>query len=293
MNMNLPDNVFPETALSGSRSIGEILIEAGRLTVEDAKRISQEQSQGGLRFGEAAVQLNLLTRADIEFALARQFDYPYLLPDSGTIASSVVTAYRPFGPVAEQIRSLRARLLVRHLERHSGQRTFTVVSAMRREGRSFIAANLAVVFSQMGERTLLIDADMRNPSQHELFHFKNVLGVSNVLAGRADLRDAVRVPGLVGLSVLSAGSVPPNPQELLTRARLSTLIGEAGEMYDVVVVDTPAASLSADAQIIAARTSGSLLVSRIGVTDGNMLRRVVTSLNESGANLIGAVANDA
>jgi protein-tyrosine kinase len=297
MDMTLPDIAALRTrahALGKSRhSIGEILVEGGYLDDAAAARIAQAQLEQGLRFGEAAVQLKLLTLADIEYALAQQFEYPYLDAGDGSVAASVVSALRPFGPLAEQMRSLRTALLQRLAGQPSVARSVAVVSAMSGEGRSFIAANLAVALSQMGERTLLVDADLRQPRQHALFNLPGRLGLSNMLLGRAGPECIAKVPHFFDLSVLTAGSTPPNPQELLTRARLATLLGEAVEAFDVVILDTPAASLSADAQIVASRTGAGILVTRAGRTDARVLARTCRSLRDGGANLVGTVLNDA
>jgi receptor protein-tyrosine kinase len=200
------------------RSIGAILIDNGRLTPDAAERILKLQKEQGLRFGDAAIQLGLLSEADIQQALSRQYDYPYLMPGDERVSEEVVAAFKPFSPIVEQLRAVRSQLMLRWFDAEIGHKTLAVVSASRADGRSFTAANLAVVFSQLGERTLLIDADLRNPSQHQLFRLENKLGLSSLLAGRAELAEAItRIPGLIDLSVLPAGATPPNPQELLAR----------------------------------------------------------------------------
>ena len=147
------------------RSIGAVLINAGRLTLEDAKSILRLQRENGLRFGDAATQLGLLTRADIEFALSRQFVYPYLLRGESKVREDVIAAYEPFSAQAEALRALRSQLMLRWFDNNPARKALAIVSGERREGRSYIAANLAVVFSQLGQHTLLIDADMRNQCQ--------------------------------------------------------------------------------------------------------------------------------
>jgi receptor protein-tyrosine kinase len=180
-----------------------------------------------------------------------------------------------------------------HQTAHPGTpRTVAIVSPSPGEGRSFVAANLAVAFSQMGESTLLVDADLRHPTQHALFNLPSRLGLSNMLLGRAGPECIARVPHFFDLSVLTAGSTPPNPQELLTRARFATLLSEAAAAFDVVIVDTPAASLYADAQIVGSRAGASVLVARTGQTDAKRLRRAHAALCESGANIVGTVLND-
>src|SRR6185503_6302746 len=124
----------------------------------------------------------------------------------------------------------------------AGRRTLAITSPGAREGRSFIAANLAVVFAQLGQRTLLIDADFRAPRQQAIFNISDRFGLSSVLSGRADLSAAVPVSGLTGLSVLPAGPLPPNPLELLSRPSFAALLGKAQAEYDVILIDTPPAT---------------------------------------------------
>lgn len=296
MQMNAPVDAIAAWNLplveTRARSIGDILVESGRLDAESAARVAVTQRDRGLRFGEAAISLGLASVADIEFALARQFEYPYLKAGDSGIDASVMVAYRPFGPVAEQMRSLRTALMVNLLRRPEAPRTVAVLSSARGEGRSFIAANLAVVFSQLGERTLLIDADLRHPGQHRLFGLGERQGLSNLLLGRVGLECIARVPQFRSLSVLGAGSQAPNPQELLAGPRLSQLLERAAAQFDVVIVDTPAAGETADGQIVASRTGAGLLVTRRGRTLARPLQQLRRSLRDSGASVLGTVLND-
>lgn len=274
-------------------SIGAILIDNGRLTPEAAERILKLQKEQGLRFGDAAIQLGLLSEADIQQALSRQYDYPYLMPGDERVSEEVVAAFKPFSPIVEQLRAVRSQLMLRWFDAEIGHKTLAVVSASRADGRSFTAANLAVVFSQLGERTLLIDADLRNPSQHQLFRLENKLGLSSLLAGRTELSEAVtRIPGLIDLSVLPAGATPPNPQELLARPVFNALMATAAGQYDIVIVDTPAGAETADSQTIAARTRGAVVVARKDRSSAPALQAFVTSLQHSGVAVVGAVLNN-
>ncbi len=297
MDMKSPDatllRIGQSKLVKATRSIGQILVEAKFLDAEAALRIAQAQQEHGLRFGEAAVKLKLLTMADIEFALARQFEYPYLDQADGSVSRNVVSAFRPFGAFAEQMRSLRTRLCMQQAANPLVARTIAVLSAMPGEGRSFVAANLAVAFAQMGESTLLIDADLRSPTQHLLFNLPSRVGLSNILLGRSGPECMAKVAHFFDLSVLTAGSTPPNPQELLSRSRFAALLNEASEAFDVVIVDSPAVSRCADAQIIGARAGSSVLVTRIHKTDAKQLRRAHAALCECGANIVGTVLNDA
>ena len=276
-----------------SRSIGALLMDAGRITPEAAERILKLQKDKNLRFGEAAVELGLLTEDDIQHVLSQQYDYPYLMPGDECVSEEVVAAFKPFSPVVEQLRALRSQLMLRWFDAEVGHKVLAVVSAGRAEGRSFTAANLAVVFSQLGERTLLIDADLRNPRQHNLFRLENKLGLSSLLAGRAELAEAtIRIPGLIDLSVLPAGATPPNPQELLARPVFNALMATAAGKYDIVVVDTPAGTDTADSQTIAARTRGAVVIARKDVSSAPAMKTFVSSLQHGGVAVIGTVLNN-
>ncbi len=182
-------------APAANRSIGAILLDSGQLTPADAERILRVQKEHNLRFGEAAIRLGLLTEADIQYALSRQFSYKYLRTtgDSKPISEEVVAAYKPFSQPVEQLRSIRSQLMLRWYDKAEHRQILTIVGAERGEGRSYLAANLAVVFSQLGERTLLIDANLRTPRQHQLFKLENRLGLSTLLAGRARDEAIIRI----------------------------------------------------------------------------------------------------
>jgi len=277
----------------GERSIGAILIDTGRLSAIDAEKILREQKDGNLRFGDAALKLGLLNQGDIQFALARQFDYPYLLHGDQSISEEVIAAFSPFSLIVEQLRAIRTQLMLRWFDADINHKSIAIVSPANGDRRSFIAANLAVVFSQLGERTLLIDADLRNPSLHQLFKISNTVGLSAVLAGRSTPNDAiVKVEKLLGLSVLPAGATPPNPQELLSRDAFSSMLSEYSDSYDVIIINTPAAAESADAQTIASRAGAALLVASKNITPLAALQSLVTNLQKSNVTIVGSLFND-
>lgn len=280
------------TSPSSESSIGAILVEAGRIKAEDIDRISRLQREEHLRFGDAAIKLGVATLADIQFALARQYEYPYLQPNQGKVSETLIAAYKPFSPQAEALRALRSQLLLRMGESRLNRRALAIVSADAQAGRSWFAANLAVVFSQLGERTLLIDADLRQPSQHTLFGIDNQLGLSTALAGRSKIDSIVRIPGLLGLSVLPAGPIPPNPQELLEKQVLPLLLAQYVDSFDVIIIDTPPAKLYADCYAVAARAGAALLVGRRDQSRVADMRNLADRLNETGVGIVGSVLND-
>lgn len=273
--------------LPPERSLGAILIGAGRLSHQQAGRVLQLQLKEGLRFGEAARRLGVVDGEDISFALSQQFDYVCLQPGDDAVSPDVLAAFGSRHPVVEGLRDLRSRLTLLWLGQQAGRKCIALVSARRGEGKSFIAANLAVLFSQLGQRTLLIDADLMHPCQHRLFRLDNRAGLSSVLSGLAGLEAAKPIPQLNGLSVLPAGPTPPNPRELLSRPLLANLLTQARQAYEVVLIDTPSVTQAADAQIIAAHAGAALLVSRPHAASIAEIGALTGSLG----NLLGAVVN--
>ena len=274
------------------RSIGALLIDAGRLTPQDAERILRLQREGGMRFGDAAIKLGLVSAVDIDFALARQFDYPYLRSGESKVSEKLRAAFNQLSPEVESLRALRTQLMLRWFDNDASRKALAVVSAGRNEGRSFIAANLAVVFSQIGEHTLLIDADMRNPSQHALFGLDNRVGLSAVLSDRGGPEVVQRIPGLAHLSVLTAGILPPNPLELLARPLFPKLLEELGEKFDVILLDSPAAAEHPDAQTLVVSAGAALIVARKNVAPMWRVRGVSDSVAPTSAVIVGTVLND-
>ena len=278
-----------------ARSIGSILIQSGRLSSADADRISEHQQQHGLQFGDAAIALKLLTKEDIDYALAKQFDYAYLNNQDSSLSSQLVAAYKPFSRIGESLRAVRSQLMLRWLNADAAHKVIAVVSAGKGEGRSFIAANLAIVFAQQGQRTLLLDADLRaapTEGQHSLFKLGKSKGLSGILADRAGLEVALPVPSLPGLTVLPVGAVPPNPQELLGRPEFRELLVKASQQFDVIIIDTPAGDDFADAEIIAARASAALVVARKNQSLMPNVALLARRLQAGGVTLVGSVLND-
>lgn len=285
---SIPDTVPQKT----EPSIGAILVQEGRLSIEDAERVLRVQREQGLQFGMAAIQLGVLTEADIDFALSRQFNYPCLDKGQSDVSEDLVAAYGPPGPQLEALRTLRTQLLLRCFTATPDHNALAIVSGNRQEGRSILAANLAIVFSQLGENTLLIDADMRHPRQHQLFGLENRNGLSAMLSGRSS-RDAVkRIPGLNNLSVLVSGITPPNPLELLSRSAFSELLRDLGKDADVILIDTPASSDCADAQTVAARAGSALIVVRNNRARMRSVRNLAQGIADAGAAIVGSVLNE-
>lgn len=275
-----------------SASIGDLLQHTGVLSEQDVRQIVVLQREQGLRFGEAAVQMGLISEQDINRALSKQFDYPYVSSDQSNLHKSLYAAYEPFDVPAELLRGLRSALSLRWFSERN--KVLTIVGSHVSEGCSNLAANLAISFAQLGERTLLIDADLRAPSQHGLFGLKPDMGLTGLLGGRISVHDALRkVEFFPQLSVLCAGHGAPNPQELLGRLTFTYLMETLPAGFDVVIIDTPPILDYADAQMVAARSGGCLLVSRRHQTRMTDIVKSKAQLQLSGATLLGVVISDA
>ena len=215
--------------------------------------------------------------------------------------SNIPNAKNEFGPAlfvlkqansqqSEALRSLRSQLMLRWF--NLGNKSLALVGANVGEGCSYLSANLAVVFAQLGLRTLLIDANLRDPSQHRLFNLKQEIGLSDILAGHAGQLVINPLGTIENLSVLSAGSLLSNAQALLSRTTFIELMKQITPQYDVVLVDTAPATTTADAQAAAACCSGVLLVSRLNHTKLSHLTEMRDQIAITDAKIVGSVIND-
>ena len=286
---NLVDAPVSVNAVS-ERSMGRLLLKLGKITAQDTEAIMRMQKDLGLKFGDAALRLKLITEADISQVLSMQFNYPYLHAGQGNYSAELVAAYQPFSPQVEELRALRSQVKMRWI--NEGYKSLAIVSVNEGEGASFLAANLAIVFSQLGERTLLIDANLRDPRQHKIFNLKEKLGLSDILADRASIGVVTKVEAFIDLSVLGAGTLPPNPQELLNRDAFAIFMSIAAAEYDVILIDSTPASIIADAQATVARCGGALIVSRLNHTRAADFAEVRNQISVTGARIVGSVIND-
>ncbi|AVZ30699.1 GumC family protein [Nodularia spumigena] len=169
-------------------------------------------------------------------------------------------------------------------------KVIVVSSCLPGEGKSFVAANLAVATAQMGRRVLLIDADMRRPRQQEVWQVRNLMGLSNVLAGQTNLTQSSQ-EALVNLDLLTAGTIPPNPAALLDSQRMHELVQQASQDYDCVIIDTPPLTFIADASIIGKMADGILLIVRPGIVNSDGIRTTKALLKNSRLSVLGMVVN--
>lgn len=265
--------------------MGRLLIESGVIRIGDLERILQLQKQKGLRFGEAAQMLGLVTADDIRTILSRQFSYPVVAQKDHTLSPRLIAAVMPDSPRVEALRSLRSELMLRFFNQ-AENRTLAVIAVDDESGHGDMTANLAVVFAQLGARTLLVDANLRQPSLHSLFSVPNTRGMSDALAGRAAAVPR-NCPPLNDLWLLNGGTQAPNPQELLAHTRYQELLERLAGKFDAVLIHTPTMKTNLDAQVVAARAGAALLVAREHVTPLRALEKASSRLREIGVKVVG------
>ncbi|XZG69468.1 chain length determinant protein tyrosine kinase EpsG [Chitinibacteraceae bacterium HSL-7] len=283
-------NDLPVVSQSTANSnIGKLLLESGKINPQQAEKVLLLQREEGLRFGEAAIRLGYISDDDIRYALSHQFEYAYLKKGEGGLSDELLAAYNPFDKRVEALRSLRGQLMLRWVA--GGNKSVLFAGYDHGSGASATVANLAVVFSQLGERTLVVDANLRAPHQHQLFGLSNRAGLSDVLANRAGFEAIQRVGALRDLSVLTAGNPAPNPQELLARDTFGALLASLEQRFDVILFDGHPFKDAADAQLLAARIRGTVLVAAQHVTPLAGLQHAQAQLKTAGAELLGCVLN--
>ncbi|WPB56116.1 polysaccharide biosynthesis tyrosine autokinase [Xylophilus sp. GOD-11R] len=269
--------------------IGDRFLHAGLLNREQVARVIERQKRDGLRFGEAAVQLGLLSQADVQSVLSQQFRYATGAGSHAGLDPSLAIALAPYSAEAEAVRRVRAELSIRL----SGlpKLAVAIVSPGEGEGKSYLAASLAIAYSQLGKRTLLVNANLRSSGQRDWFGLNRQDGLSTMLAGRAPISAGEPAPGFPLLHVIGSGPQPPNPLEILLEPALERLLTSFAEDFDVFIVDTPGAGISSDAQVIARQVGQCLLVGRQHVTRLEDLERCQSQLATSGAQTVGIVYN--
>lgn len=277
---------FPSPGKPDS-SIGALLLESGKITLDNAENIIRLQKELNIRFGEAAVRLGFVTDADIQQILAQQFDYPYLQKGEEKFSSNLIAAFEPFNEQVETLRAIRSQLMLRWISR--GRKALIILGVESGDGTSLFASNLGVVFSQLGEHTLLVDANLRAPSQHDIFDIQERRGLSDILASRAEIDVISKINSFVDLSVLSAGTPAPNPQELLSRTSFRNLNTLLESRYDVVLYDATAFNVGSDALAIAAIVGGVVIVARKNKTALKDVDNLVEKIKSVNAEIVGTI----
>ncbi|MCM2675924.1 CpsD/CapB family tyrosine-protein kinase [Alkalicoccobacillus plakortidis] len=193
-------------------------------------------------------------------------------------------------PISEQYRTIRTNIEFSSVDKEL--RSFVVTSAGPGEGKSTSVANLAIVMAQNGQRVLIIDADMRRPTVHYTFSSPNTRGLTNVLSKQTTLEETVQITKIEHLSILTCGPIPPNPAELLNSRMMELVLEQALEQFDIIILDAPPVMAVTDAQLIASKVDGTILVTSSGKTDRDEVVKTKDLLLKSKANLLGVILNN-
>ncbi|HZK71056.1 MAG TPA: CpsD/CapB family tyrosine-protein kinase [Clostridia bacterium] len=193
-------------------------------------------------------------------------------------------------PVFEAYRTLRTNIEFSGVDKKI--KTILITSASSSEGKSTTCANLAVVFAQMGSKTLLVDADLRKPVQHKIFNTTKNIGLTSLLSSDISVEDVISKTDFNNLFVLSCGIKPPNPSELISSARMKKLVVEWKDMFDVIIIDSPPVGIVTDASILSSMVDATIVVVSSRRTEYNDMDRAIESLRNVNANIVGTVLNN-
>jgi len=231
----------------------------------------------------------LKTPADISSVLG--------LPVLGYVASSSeleeshelpFVAQNPRAPIAEAFRGLRTNLEFASVDKPL--KTILITSPGPSEGKSTIAANLAAAIAQGNKRVILLDGDLRRPRVHRMLGMSNHVGLSEIFRGQSDVRDVARYTKVRNLAVITSGSLPPNPAELLGSDKMTQILERLEESASIVVIDSPP-FVVADASVLASKVDGVVLVIQPGRTHAETAKAILEQLNRAGARVVGVVLN--
>lgn len=200
-----------------------------------------------------------------------------------------LTAYNdPKSPISEAYRSIRTNLQFIGIDREV--KIIEVTSSVPNEGKSTTIASLAIVMAKSGKKTLLVDCDFRNPTQHKLFGLRNK-GFSNCIATGGDFHAYIQQIDQEKLDILTSGPIAPNPSEILMSNRMQEFLNEVRKDYDYVLIDTPPIMPVTDAAVLSIRTDGVILVVESGADKPELLKAAKERLEQAGAKILGCILN--
>jgi polysaccharide biosynthesis transport protein len=225
--------------------------------------------------------------------LTRQLRLPVIgvIPHHQVRETEPITQTRPYSSVSEAYRVLRSN--IDHSQRPGDLRRILVASPLPEDGKTTIAVNLASIQAQRGLRTILLDGDLRWPHSHRALGLQNRSGLSDLFQpGVNSLNGHLQPTKQVNLSLVSSGPLPPNPAELLGSPRMGGILELLAQQGELILIDTPPALTVTDASALALQVDGVLIVVKSGRTKVNSARRMVATLRQQGACLLGVVVND-
>lgn len=202
----------------------------------------------------------------------------------------LIALTNPRSPITESYRALRTNIDFSSVDEQT--KVIMVTSAGPEEGKSTVVGNLAVTYAQNERNVLLIDADMRKPTVHRTFQLSNRYGLSSYLSRQADLEEVVQESEVPNLFVMTAGPIPPNPAEMLNSNSMTKLMEQLREQFDIILIDTPPILAVTDAQLLASKSDGVLMVISAGKVKKEVAIKAKDSLTRVNARILGVVLNN-
>ncbi|RAV13819.1 CpsD/CapB family tyrosine-protein kinase [Paenibacillus contaminans] len=202
----------------------------------------------------------------------------------------IITHTNPKSPISETFRTLRTNIDFSSVDEQI--RVIMLTSAGPGEGKSTTASNLAVAYAQSDKKVLVIDADLRKPTMHHTFMKTNRWGLSNVVSGQSAPVEVIVETHVHNLFLMPSGPVPPNPSEMLASKRMTAMLEELKESFDVIIIDTPPALAVTDAQVVATKVDGVLIVIDYGKVKREAAMKVKANLQHVNARMLGVVINN-
>lgn len=289
-NVKPTENIVPITQREGKLLMGKILERAGKLSADEVHLTLRYQQEHRMRFGEAAMGLGLISNEDVCYALAQQFRFPQLPAEASAFAPELIAATDSRSAEAEALRAIRTQLTLRWFREE--RKLLAIAGINARDGASTLLANLAISFAQLGKRTLVIDANLRRPAQDRIFNVMNIVGLSDILADRVGVEALLRVEPFENLAILPAGTIPPNPTELVSGPIFQQLLDTLATRFDVILCDSPAFMSAADGVSIANAAGGVMFVARKHKTSLNDARGANQLLIGTDIPVVGSILLD-
>lgn len=201
----------------------------------------------------------------------------------------LVTFNKTKSVISEKFRGIRTNIMFSSADNNIQTVVFT--SEKPAAGKSVISANVAITYAQAGYKTLLIDGDMRKPSQHYLFNVSNIDGLSNLILKRTDYSRAIHKTKINDLDLLTSGPIPPNPSELIGSENLQKIMNELEDIYDYIIIDTPPVITVTDAQLFSEIAKNVVYVIDTQSNDRNIVKKGKELIEKTGAKILGVVLN--
>lgn len=202
----------------------------------------------------------------------------------------IITLTNPKSPISEAYRTLRTNIQFSAID--EDLKIIMVTSAGQGEGKSTTTINLAVAYAQAEKKVLIIDADLRKPTLHHSFHVANRQGLTNVLTGQSELSSVIVSSELDNLDLIPSGPIPPNPSEILASKRMTTVLEQLSDKYDMILIDSPPTLAVTDSQVIATRCDGVILVIDQGQVKREVALKAKANLEHVKARILGVVLNN-